>query len=335
MNMIRLALILLLIPLTVNCQQAPSTVTAAQISEIAHFLSNDQMKGRRNGSPEMMAAAGYIAGHFKEAGLQPAPGLSSFFQSYSFETRRSGSIEENNVIGYLEGSDPELKKEYLIFSAHFDHVGIGRAVDGDSIYNGANDNAAGTATLIALAHSLLGQKIKPKRSIIFAAFSGEEMGLRGSRFFLENCPFPKEKIFLNFNFEMTGHCTILGEKRYYITGPSYTNFDEILDAYNKDETWQRVDTIAMADRLLFASDNAAFAIERANGSTSLNIPAHTICTHGGEDHIHRPHDEPGFMNYENMADLVAYLAELTQYLGAMEAGSIQWDHEAFAESLKR
>ena len=67
----------------------------------------------------------------------------------------------------------------------------------------------------------------------------------------------------------------------------------------------------------------------------LNIPAHTLCTHGGEDHIHRPHDEPQFMDYENIAELVKYLSELGIHLGCMEKSSIQWNHKAFEKDMKK
>lgn len=309
-------------------------VSSDELSNWAHFLASDQMKGRANGSPEMAIAAGYIASQFESAGLKPAPGMSGFIQDFTFESRRSGSINERNVIGYLEGSDPVLKNEYLIFSSHFDHMGIGRPMDGDSIYNGANDNVAGTSTIIGLAYSLTRSAAKPKRSIIFVAFAGEEMGMKGSGAFFNEGPIPKDKIFLDMNMEMTGHCTNLGKQRYYMTGQSFTNFDELLDKYNKNLDWKRVDTVKSADALMFSSDNIVFALNRDGDKPELNIPAHTICTHGGENHIHRPNDEPQFMNYDNMADLVNYLNGLSLHLSGMNRDLIKWDVAAFDEFMK-
>lgn len=304
-------------------------VSSSELSAWSHFLASDEMKGRGNGSPEMEIAASYIAGQLHKAGLKPAPGMDGFIQEFSFDRRGGGKIYERNVIGFIEGSDPVLKNEYIIFSSHFDHVGIGRAVDGDSIYNGANDNIAGTATIMGLAHAINRAGVRPKRSILFAAFAGEEMGMRGSRAFFENSPVPHDKIFLNVNMEMTGHCTNLGKQRYYMTGQSFTNFDELLDDYNLTTQWKRVDTVSNADRLMFASDNVVFAIKRDGDKTELNIPAHTLCTHGGEDHIHRPHDEPQYMDYENMADLVNYLHNLGLFLAGIDRSLIQWNTEEF------
>ena len=314
------------------CQQ--TTISPDTLSQWAHFLASDEMKGRRNGSPEMEKAANFIAEKFESFGLQVLPGLESLLQEYQFSSRRGGEISERNVIGYLEGSDPKLKHEYLIFSSHFDHVGIGRAVDGDSIYNGANDNVAGTVTIMGLAKYWHELGIRPARSVIFAAFSGEEMGIHGSRYFAGHLPFDKKQIYLNLNIEMTGHCTIFGPKTYYITGPSFTNLDEILDEYNQHSDWKRTDAEKNADGLMFASDNVSFAVDRSGEEMKLDIPAHTWCTHGGEDHIHKPNDEPQFMNYENMADLVVYLSGLGIYFGKSAPGMIQWNQEAFSEMMK-
>ena len=328
-----IAITLLLAGLTASAQQS-FKVSSDELSRWAHFLASDQMRGRANGSTEMAIAAGYIASQFQDAGLKPAPGMNSYIQEFNYEGRRSGTINERNVIGYLEGSDPVLKNEFLIFSSHFDHVGVGRKVKGDSIYNGANDNVAGTATIMGLAHTLKRSGKIPKRSILFIAFAGEEMGMKGSTAFFKEAPIPHDKIFLDMNMEMTGHCTLLGKQRYYITGPSFTNFDELLDKYNQNTSWKRADTVKNADGLMFASDNVVFAVNREGEKPELNIPAHTICTHGGEDHIHRPHDEPEFMDYNNMADLVDYLHDLSLYLSGMDKSLIKWDVAAFDEFMK-
>lgn len=324
---------LLLVGLTASAQQSYD-VSSTELSEWAHYLASDEMNGRQSGSPEMEKAAKYIIDQFKKAGLKPAPGMDGYLQEFSFESRRSGKINERNVIGYLEGSDPILKDEYLIYSSHYDHVGVGRVIDGDSIYNGANDNVAGTATIMGLAHSLKRSGKLPKRSMLFIAFASEEMGMKGSTAFFEEAPIPHEKIFLDMNMEMTGHCTLLGEQRYYMTGPSFTNFDELLDKYNKETNWKRVDTVKSADGLMFASDNVVFALNREGEKPELNIPAHTICTHGGEPHIHKPNDEPEFMDYNNMADLVDYLEDLTIYLSGMDRNLIKWDVAAFDKFME-
>jgi hypothetical protein len=108
-----------------------------------------------------------------------------------------------NVAGVMEGSDPELKNEYVIHSAHLDHVGVGNAVEGDSIYNGAHDNASGSASLLEIARLYTSlKKDKPKRSILFLWVTAEEMGLLGSLYFGANPTVPKEQIVADINTDM-------------------------------------------------------------------------------------------------------------------------------------
>lgn len=329
---ITLLSIILLVSLSVRSQETHLQVQASELSKWSHYLASDEMKGRANGSPEMEEAANFIEEKFKEFGLKPLPGLDGIIQNYSFTNRQGKEIDERNIIGYLEGSDPELKNEFLIFSSHFDHIGIRKAIDGDSIYNGANDNVAGTITIMGLAKTWNELGIRPARSVIFAAYSAEEVGMKGSGYFSRNLPFDASSIFLNLNMEMTGHCTELGPKTYYITGPGYTNLDELFAEFNQQSEWKQADE-PNADRLFFVSDNVVFAVDRSGDQMKLNIPAHTLCTHGGEDHIHKPHDEPQFMDYNNIAELVKYLSGLGIHLGSMKKGSIQWDHEAFAKDM--
>jgi Zn-dependent M28 family amino/carboxypeptidase len=115
---------------------------------------------------------------------------------------RVEKIVSNNVIGMAEGSDPVLKSEAVIFTAHWDHLGIGRAVLGDAIYNGAADNATGCALLLELARAWCAQSPRPKRSAIFLAVTAEEKGLLGSKFYARNPVVPLGKTALNLNFDM-------------------------------------------------------------------------------------------------------------------------------------
>lgn len=125
--------------------------------------------------------------------------------SYALELSTSSAHERTqskNVVAVLEGSDPELKNEYVVLSAHLDHVGVGRAVDGDTIYNGALDNAAGISTMIEVARAFKKSGKAPKRSIIFLAVTAEEKGLVGSDFFAYNPTVSKSSIVANVNLDM-------------------------------------------------------------------------------------------------------------------------------------
>ncbi|TDI82961.1 MAG: M28 family peptidase [Caldithrix sp.] len=115
-----------------------------------------------------------------------------------------GDLAEKNVVGFLAGSDPQLKSEVVIFSAHYDHVGIGAAVKGDSIYNGAADNASGTSGLLELAEAFASLSERPRRSMLFLGLTAEEKGLLGSEYYVEHPLFPLEKTVANFNLDMIG-----------------------------------------------------------------------------------------------------------------------------------
>jgi hypothetical protein len=130
---------------------------------------------------------------------------SSFEFPFSLTASYSNSFKEfesENVIGVIPGSDPKLKSEYVVHSAHLDHVGIGRAENGDSIYNGAHDNASGVAALLEIARIYAKGGAKPKRSILIVMVTAEEMGLVGSSYFASNPTVPKSAIVANVNTDM-------------------------------------------------------------------------------------------------------------------------------------
>jgi hypothetical protein len=110
-------------------------------------------------------------------------------------------VQSRNIVAKLEGSDPALKSEYVVYSAHLDHLGIGEAVQGDTIYNGALDNASGSAILIELARAFSTMKTRPRRSILFVSVTGEEAGLLGSDYFVNYPTVPKKAIVANVNMD--------------------------------------------------------------------------------------------------------------------------------------
>ncbi|MGY8916517.1 MAG: M28 family peptidase, partial [Flavobacteriales bacterium] len=125
---------------------------------------------------------------------------SDYQQKFSFESRRDKKTYEDaiNVIGFIAGSE---SKKLIVITAHYDHIGVGRPnSEGDSIYNGADDNASGTAALIELAKYF--KKNRPQHSMIFAALDGEEMGLQGAKALVKDFPFELDQILLNINMDM-------------------------------------------------------------------------------------------------------------------------------------
>jgi hypothetical protein len=186
--------------------------------------------------------------------------------------------------------------------------------DADSIYNGADDNAAGTCSLIGVARNIKNSGIRPGRSIIFAAFSGEESGMRGSRHFVSNCPVPLKNIYANINFEMTGHSEFLGKNRYYMTGCKVSDLDDLIGRFNSGKDWKLVDTIKLADQLFFSSDNISFSRVTSAGGKTIGIPSGTFATTALADYIHSPRDEAAYFDFENMAGFVNHFSELILWL---------------------
>lgn len=315
---------------TVNSQSNSErySISSDELEKWVSFLASDEMKGRRNGSPEMEEAAHWIARKLNEFDIKPVYPDGKLIRPYTFQTRRGDTFDERNIVGIMEGTDPELKDEYIIITAHFDHVGIRRPVENDSIYNGADDNAAGTCTLLGVAKTINENKYKPGRTILFAAVSGEEMGLHGSRHLTANMPLPLQNAYVNINFEMTGHSEYLGKGNYYMTGCNFSNLDDAIQEFQPDNKHMLIDTIAQADRLFYMSDNIAFARIERNEGISAGIPCGTFATTTFGDHIHTPQDEAHLFDFDNMAGLVDYLAEMIIWLSHSDK-DIDWTDPGF------
>ncbi len=136
-------------------------------------------------------------------------------------------LESPNVIAMLEGSDPELKNEYIVYSAHLDHVGLGEPIDGDGIWNGAYDNASGTAMVLEVARAFANLPVPPKRSILFLATTAEEKGLLGADYFAINPTVPKDAIVANLN--MDGALMVYPMKDLVIYGSEHSSLGEVFE----------------------------------------------------------------------------------------------------------
>jgi hypothetical protein len=162
------------------------------------LLSADELKGRKTLSEGSSQARKHIQSEFQRIGLKTQ--YTEYLQSFSFENRRENKKYEDavNVIGFLPGL---ASRKIIVITAHYDHLGIGsKNSKGDSIYNGADDNASGTAALLALAEYF--SKNQPQHPIMFAALDGEEMGLQGAKALLKDFPFPLDNILMNINMDM-------------------------------------------------------------------------------------------------------------------------------------
>lgn len=202
-----------------------------------------------------------------------------------------------NVVGILPGKGK--KEEYVIFSGHYDHIGIGKPENGDSIYNGANDDAAGITAVILLAKYFAALK-NNERTLVFAAFTAEEVGGFGSQYFSQQ--FAPDKVMAMFNIEMIGTESKWGKNSAYITGYEKTDMGSVLQKNLEGSGFTFHPDPYPDQQLFYRSDNATLA--------RLGVPAHTISTSkmDNEPNYHKPSDEIGTLDMENMAMIIKSIA---------------------------
>lgn len=274
----------------VAVEETLNFVTSAELKEIVFYLASDELRGRATGSQGIEKAAVYIEDKFKSYNV------GSYFETYRDRYKAKG-MDASNVVGYIEGNDPELKKEVIILGAHYDHIGIVTAVDGDSIANGANDDASGVAAVLAMARYFANKK-NNKRSILFTLYSSEEIGLLGSKHLAERLKKEDVNLYTMINFEMIG--VPMADKDYdaYFTGFELSNMAEKMNDY---VNFKLLDELPKAKefQLFYRSDNYSFF-------KVFNKPAHAISTFDftNFDHYHQVGDEAELMDYEFMANLV-------------------------------
>lgn len=226
----------------------------------------------------------------------------AFFQENvcAYQVRVTASISRNeyaNVVGVIPGrTKPE---EFVLFSAHYDHLGIGKPVGQDSIYNGANDDASGTTAVMALARHFA-RGARPERTLVFAAFTAEESGGYGSRYFSQQ--FDPQKVQAMFNIEMIGTESKWGRGSAYITGFEKTDFGSILQRNLEGTGFVFHPDPYPAQNLFYRSDNATLA--------ALGVPAHTISTSkmDSEQYYHTVDDEIGTLDIDNMTEIIRAIA---------------------------
>ncbi len=184
----------------------PTPVVDPQLWSDLSTLAADDMEGRAPSTPGSERARAYIVSRLEAMGIA-APQMGRL-QPFQATTRRGAVVNGTNILGVIPGT--RRGDRYIVVSAHYDHVGV---MDGE-IYNGADDNASGVATMLALAAEL--KRTPPEHSVIFVAFDGEESGLLGAKHFVEAPPVPLEAIAMNLNFDMTARAETDGH--LWVTG---------------------------------------------------------------------------------------------------------------------
>lgn len=185
--------LLTLLSCCLSCS-AFAQLDSAQLMKDVQTLAADKMQGRKTGTAGNRMAQFYLLDRFKQAGLQQ---FNNTFEQPFYFTRGEKRIMGTNLYGYVKGA----VDSFIVLSAHYDHVGIGKpGAAKDSIYNGADDNASGVAALLAIAKYFTAYP--PKYTLIFAAFDAEEMGLQGAKAFVASLPVPRSRILANLNMDM-------------------------------------------------------------------------------------------------------------------------------------
>ena len=266
-------------------------MSANEIKSMVGFLAADNVEGRDTGSHGIEQAALYIEKKLLSYDVTP------YFSTYR-DSFKINDLEAYNIVGYLEGIDSILKKEVVLIGAHYDHIGFrARPVTNDTIANGANDNASGTATVLAMA-KYFGATKNNKRSIIFALFTAEELGLRGSRHLAERLSTEKLNLYTMINFEMMGVPFLDRDYQVFATGHDLSNMAEVLNKYAGNKLVGKSEEAAEFN-LFKRSDNYAFYEQ-------FNIAAQTIssCDLTNFDFYHHVDDESDKLDYEHMASVV-------------------------------
>jgi Zn-dependent M28 family amino/carboxypeptidase len=289
-------------------------ITRDRVDGHIRYLSSDEMRGRDPFTPEIRLAEDYIAEKFQAAGLATFEEFVGFRDEFTFEYRNRRdpeaapvTYELANIVGFVEGTDPELKNEYILFGAHHDHVGV-RGEGEDNIYNGADDNAAGSTAIITLAE-YFGVSRENKRSLIFATFTAEERGLVGARHLAENLPIPPDQLVCMINFEMIGKPAADGSYDLMVLGPSYSTMDEIFrEELDPDSPIQLVDPKEHQVPYFNRSDNRAFH-SQGHITTTLASPHST-----DDPYYHGPDDEYEHLNIDYMTKVIRTVVDITRGL---------------------
>ncbi len=253
-----------------------------------------------------------------EPAAEPSAAMSGAVRARVSADLRIETATAPNVIGILRGSDPELRDQYVLLSAHMDGLGVGTLQDSDSIYNGADDNASGTAAILEVAEAMAQLQTPPRRSLVFLAVSGEERGLLGSSWFVEHPSVPLEGIIANVNVDMIGRNW---DDKIAVIGKPYSSLGALIDsvaAAHPRLDLEVIDDPWPSEGFFYRSDHFNFARK--------GIPA-VFVFNGVHEDYHRPSDEAGKIKFQKAARIAELLYEVALALANAEDVP-RWDPKA-------
>lgn len=290
---------------SVFCQTIPEKNLRKHIT----YLASDKLKGRCTGTPEERKAAKYLAKQFKKMGLAPKGEDGTYFNHFAFKRSSdphgmdfTGSVQEysQNVAAYLDNGAPYT----IIIGGHYDHLGLGHdhnSLDANpegKIHNGADDNASGTAGVLEIARYLANNNIKEQHNFLFLCFSGEELGLYGSKKFTENPTIDLSKVSFMLNMDMIGRLN--AERRIMVGGVGTApDFVPALNSLKNDFV------IKFDSSGVGPSDHTSFYLK--------NIPVLFFFT-GQHSDYHKPSDDVEKINFDGQKALLEFIARVVESL---------------------
>lgn len=267
-----------------SLDEAVASITEADMYSRIGVLAHDSMGGRDTPSPGLEMAAAWAATEFAEMGLEPGGEAGGYIQRYEMTPRGESSpdpVAVPNVVGFLRGSDPDLQDEWVVYTAHFDHVTGGPDDTGDAIYNGADDNASGTSAVMEIAQAFSMLPAPPRRSMAFVLVSGEEKGLLGARHFAQGASLSQESMVADINADMV---SMNWPDSIFVFGQDFTTLgttlDRVIEAHPEvgisimENRWPQIPLFQMSDHFAFVQEG---------------IPA-VFFFSGLHDNLHRPGD---------------------------------------------
>ncbi len=259
-------------------------INEVDVRRILSALAADSMGGRKTGTPGGARAAAFVAREMTSIGLVP-PDSTGFFQVVP----KLGS----NVIGVLPGSDSLLRDQIVVIAAHYDHLGIGKPVNGDSIYNGADDDASGVTAVLEIARALRAGPA-PKRTVVFIATTGEEEGTLGMEYYIAHPTFPLSRMVAEMEVEMIGRPDSLagGTGKGWLTGYDRSTMGALLKAAGIPIIADPYPQMHFFER----SDNIVFA--------KMGIPAHTLSSYNLHNDYHTVVDDVDRIDFLHVTQVI-------------------------------
>jgi hypothetical protein len=305
-------------------EDALNSIKEETLKEDLYYLASDELEGRMSGKQGNRTAAEFIKQKFESFGLKTAYDRLPIRRSNPGPKNETGDDFTQNIYAWIEGTDPLLKDEIVVIGAHMDHIGYGpsmsRAPRQREVHNGADDNGSGTVALLEIAEAFSMLKYKVKRTVVFQAYSAEEMGLIGSRHYCDNPIFPlgnpdiKKHIFM-LNMDMVGWLDNGQYLAFFNSGDSSPDVGKII----RDLGGKYSFAGGITSRGTSGSDHASFYNKR--------VPIAFLHT-GLHRHYHTPTDDPDLINYSGLASVTAYAFELAWTVVQSEQRPA-FNHEGF------